>query len=280
MTDRTDWQDRVGDTWAAEWRRTDRSFAGLAPALDAAILAAAPPTGRAVDIGTGAGATAAAFAAARPAMSVIGIDLSTALLATARAERAPLPNLRFVAGDVLTAAVDAAPVDLFFSRHGVMFFDDPAAAFAVLRRAARPDTALVFSCFAPRADNGWIGVLDAVLGPSDLPRGYAPGPFAFADPAMVGDILRRSGWVAAAPAQIGYRYVVGEGETDDAALADALSFFTRIGPAAPVIAAAAPDDRARVTDRLRAELRPHCRGGVVALDASAWIWTARAGEAA
>ena len=42
MTSATDWTGRVGRTWAAEWQRTDRSFAKLSPHLDAAIRTAAP----------------------------------------------------------------------------------------------------------------------------------------------------------------------------------------------------------------------------------------------
>ena len=36
MTDASEWQGRTGASWAAEWRRTDRSFAGRLVADDAA----------------------------------------------------------------------------------------------------------------------------------------------------------------------------------------------------------------------------------------------------
>mgnify|MGYP006194155321 CR=1 FL=1 len=32
-TDKQEWQDRVGKSWAAEWRRTDRSFTTLTAEL-------------------------------------------------------------------------------------------------------------------------------------------------------------------------------------------------------------------------------------------------------
>ncbi|MEG8054033.1 hypothetical protein QP185_13650 [Sphingomonas aerolata] len=52
---------------------------GLAPVLNAAILAAAgPQTRKIVDIGCGAGATSLASAEALPDGQVIGIDLSDA----------------------------------------------------------------------------------------------------------------------------------------------------------------------------------------------------------
>ncbi|WP_199857230.1 class I SAM-dependent methyltransferase [Sphingomonas sp. EC-HK361] len=279
MTDRRDWQSGVGETWAAEWRRTDRSFTNLAQDLDAAILAVAPASGQAVDIGSGAGATAAAVAAALPGLSVLGIDLSSALVDTARRERSGLPNLRFVVGDVASEVAQAAPVDLFFSRHGVMFFNDPVAGFTALRGAARGGAAIVFSCFAARRENEWITLLDSVVGAPPEAPGFAPGPFGFAEPAIVRDVLSRSGWTGASPMRADYRYLAGKGEKNEVAIDDATAFFSRIGPAAPIIAAAPPEERVAITARLRDVLAPHCRDGVVVLDASAWIWTAHAGEA-
>lgn len=277
MTERDAWRARVGEVWAAEWRRTDRTFADMARSLDAAILAVAPARGHALDIGCGAGATAAALAAARPQLSVLGVDLSSALVGVARVERGPLPNLDFVVGDVMTAAADAAPVDLFVSRHGVMFFDDPVTGFAALRQAAAPDAALVFSCFAGRSDNEWVGIVDTVIGGPPVRNGdYAPGPFAFAEPAMVADILARAGWRDATPQRVDYRYYAGEGADDTAALDDAASLFTRIGPAAPWLAGFAETERTAVRARLLEAFVPYCRDGRVVLGASAWIWTARA----
>ena len=134
MTLSYDWAGPVRDAWAVEWRRTDLSFAGLSPHLDQAILAAAPETGTAVDIGCGAGGTSLALAAARPLLSVLGIDLSESLIETARSRASPYPNLSFRAGDA-TGVADLGG-DLFFSRHVVMFFDEPKAAVTRLRAAA------------------------------------------------------------------------------------------------------------------------------------------------
>ena len=84
MTSAGDWTGRVGHVWAAEWRRTDRSFADLARHLDAAIVHVAPDTGQALDIGCGAGTTSLALAEARPKLAITGIDLSDELVAIAR----------------------------------------------------------------------------------------------------------------------------------------------------------------------------------------------------
>ena len=74
MTDRSDWKGRVGQKWAAEWRRTDRSFAGLTERLLA--RAGDRPITRAFDIGCGAGEVSLVLARAHPDSEVMGLDIS------------------------------------------------------------------------------------------------------------------------------------------------------------------------------------------------------------
>jgi SAM-dependent methyltransferase len=208
MTGGFDWTGRVGDVWAAEWRRTDRSFSDLSPRLDAAILAAAPERGRALDIGCGAGGTAMALAAWRPNLAITGIDLSPALVAIARERAAGIANLDFRVADAQSTGGETA--DLLFSRHGVMFFDDPAAGFAALRDAAVPGGRLVFSSFASREQNEWAVALDSAVGnPVPVPVGYAPGPFGLADADFTGGLLARSGWIDVVPELAEFSYVAG-----------------------------------------------------------------------
>ncbi len=271
MTSTTDWQTRVGDIWAAEHHRTDRSLSDLACHLDAAILAAAPHTGTALDIGCGAGATSAALASARPDLRITGIDLSEPLVAVART-RVPAASFR-----IADAATDPLPqaLDLLYSRHGVMFFADPVAAFTRLRAIARPGAPLVFSCFRERTRNAFAAALvEDVTGRAPVDAiGYAPGPFAFADMPYVLDLLTRTGWTAITAAAIEFDYVAGEG-TDP--VAEATSFLTRIGPVARAIADAA--DRPQLSARLSAALARYRIEDRVVLPASAWIWRAHAGE--
>jgi SAM-dependent methyltransferase len=270
VTTSLDWSARVGTVWAEEWRNTDRAFAGLAPHLDAAIRAAAPAGPfAALDIGCGAGATAGALAAARPDAHVTGADLSADLLAVAQAHHR-CANLAFRTGDALEAAEDLAPLDLLVSRHGVMFFADPVAAFTRLRAATRPGGRLVFSCFAAVADNPWATLITPVPQRSSS---YTPGPFAFADPETAAAFLATAGWLDATPALIRFAYRVGAG---DDPVADAVAFLTRIGPAASCLRDAAPEDRPALLDRLRVALAAQRNGRVVDFPAAAWLWIARA----
>lgn len=273
MTTATDWTGRVGRTWAAEWQRTDRSFAGLSPHLDGAIRAAAPAGPfRAIDVGCGAGSTAFALADARPDARVAGLDLSAELIAAARARAADHATVTFHHGDAIALAQRFAPLDLIVSRHGVMFFDDPLAAFTALRGAARPGARLVFSCFRDRADKVWASdLIEQVTGTRPAAAsGYAPGPFGFADAAATAAILAAAGWDAGRPTRVDFAYVAGAGPDP---VADAADFFRHIGPLATAMKASADPALAA---RLKTALMRYEDNGVVAIPASAWIWCATA----
>ncbi|MEE2915725.1 MAG: class I SAM-dependent methyltransferase [Pseudomonadota bacterium] len=273
MTGAQDWRGRVGETWAAEYRRTERAFSAIAQALDLTVAQHAPDKGRAVDIGCGAGSTAIALARARPDMTVTGIDLSVPLLSVAQSRADGIPRLQFVAGDARELLPSMAPLDLLVSRHGVMFFDDPVAGFADMARAARGGAPLVFSCFRSRIENDWSGAVDRVLGQAAPADGHAPGPYALADRERTYRILHDAGWhrIAATPHDV--RYFVGEG---DDAVEDALAFYRRIGSAAAILAAVDGGERRRLEDALRDMLAARICGGAIAFTAAIWIWTATA----
>lgn len=281
MTGVLDWTGGVGDVWAREWRRTDRSFAGLSPHLNVAILAAdRADDPSVVDIGCGAGGTSLALAAALGSGSITGIDLSPSLIAIARSRagdqvregsgEAGGATVAFLCADVIEGVADCTPVDLYCSRHGVMFFPDPVAAFSALRAAAAPGAALVFSCFADRAANRWA-IEPVIGGETPAPPSTAPGPFAFADPTHVAAILAQAGWYAEPPRRVDFAYQAGGGPD---AVADAVDYLGRIGPAASVLRAAALDDRDRAIAHLTQACAARFDGEGVAFPASAWIWTA------
>jgi SAM-dependent methyltransferase len=273
MTDAAAWSGRVGATWAQEHARTERALAGVAAALDAAIATQAPRQGAAVDIGCGGGSTALALAAARPRLKVTGIDLSESLLTVARARDVD-GRVRFVAGNALEVVPGIAPLDLLVSRHGVMFFADPHIAFSTLRRSVAGGGTLVFSCFRARGQNDWASALDNALGLTRPPTGgYEPGPFAFADAGFVTDLLARTGWSATDMQPHDVDYVIGTGAD---AVGDALAFCRRIGPAASVLAAAEPGERAELERPLRDLFATRIRNDVVTFTAAIWVVIARA----
>lgn len=272
-TDAAQWTGANGDVWAEEWQRTDRSFAPLTAELDRTISAAMDGCAMAVaDIGSGAGGTSIAAAHANDAAQVTGFDISPALVAVAQQRAAGLSNCRFVVGPAEQRIGEAGPFDLIVSRHGVMFFDEPVDAFTRLRAAARPGARLLFSCFRAPSLNTWARELMAVLpGGGAKPAGYEPGPFAFADEDFVRSLLAEAGWTDIAARPVDFAYRAGEGSDP---VADAVAFFSRIGPAARALKLAPPEERGEILAAAQAACRARLVGDVVEFPAAAWIWSA------
>ena len=271
--DSSEWQGRVGDVWAEEWRRTDRSFVPVDAALVEAAAARVAGIGgpRIVDVGCGAGTTSLSLVARLPDAAITGVDLSRALIGVARSRVPAGANLRFEQGDASVWNAESG-VDLLVSRHGVMFFADPVAAFTHLRTLVRPGGALVFSCFRSASLNVWASGLSHLM-PDASARPHAPGPFAFADQDHVSGTLDRAGWRNAEPQPVDFDYVAGDG---DDPVADAIDYFRRIGPTSRALRDLGGPARARLEEGLAALIRAHRVGDQVKFPAAAWIWSASA----
>ena len=208
------WNDSAGKRWAALQPRLDIAFAGLTGQILA--LAAPRPGERVLDVGCGAGATSLALAqSVAPGGSVLGVDVSAVMLARAKARAAAdaPAGLSFVLADASTHALPAAGFDLIFSRFGVMFFDNPVAAFANLRRALAPAGRLAFICWRPMPESTWFQAPVAAARPylpqSPPPDPLAPGPFAFADPDRVRSVLAEAGFARIAITPCDSRLPIG-----------------------------------------------------------------------
>lgn len=269
--DSSEWIGRVGDLWAEEWRRTDRTFEPVDDELVeiSATLAGENDGARILDIGCGAGTTSLSLSKRLAASSITGIDLSASLLEVARLRSADMPRCRFEQGDASRWSGGTA-FDLLVSRHGVMFFADPVAAFAHLHSLARSGGCLVFSCFRSPAENLWASGL-AHLMPESEKAPFAPGPFAFADEGHVADILARAGWRHATARPLRFDYVAGAG---DDPVGDAIDYFSLIGPLARALRDLDETGRKRLLEGLDLLVRRHHAGDRVSLPAAAWIWSA------
>ena len=271
MTDKMEWQGPVGVSWARQWERTDRSFTPLTETLVARIL----ESGRAeriTDIGCGAGELSIKIADARPNARVLGLDISADLIAAATERGNNRPNLNFAVADASDWQDTAFLPDLYVSRHGVMFFDDPVAAFHKLATSASENAQLVFSCFRSPAENAWATKIAALVPSAPTGDLHAPGPFAFADQGRVEGILTAANWNHIAFEAVNFDYVAGDGEDP---VADALDFFGHIGPAARAIRMLEGESRAAFMNSLRHLAETHLHDGAVRFSAAAWIVTAK-----
>ena len=191
------WSSDAGRKWITHEAAMDASMTAV---LDRVLaLAALAPGQRVLDIGCGAGATTGAAAArVGPTGHVTGADISTPLLARARERFAGADRIDFLRADAQTHDFGGARFDRVISRFRVMFFADPEAAFANIRRAMLPGARLAFACWGDPAHIPWFaipaGIAAARLGPAPEAEPTAPGPTAFRDAARVRDILSAAGF--------------------------------------------------------------------------------------
>jgi SAM-dependent methyltransferase len=278
-TPNTDWAKRwreiEGEHWVKEAERYDTMVGPFGDAmLDAAAL---KPGDRVLDIGCGNGATTIEAARrVRPGGLAIGIDLSPPMLDLAR-ERATSAGVReaeFVQDDAQTHSFTAGEFDAVVSRFGLMFFDDPQAAFANLGRALRPGGRLAFVAWQGIERSQWIMVPGAAAAHHvGLPEGIAPdapGPAGLADPERVRRLLDEAGFTDVAIDELVRPMRIG----DDAD--DAISFIQSMPVVREMLLAAPADKRDAAVDAARESLRPYAgHDGVVMNDNAAWLVTAR-----
>ena len=254
----------------------------LAPLGEAAIAAAGVTAGEHIlDIGCGCGHTSIALAErVQESGMIVGADISAPMLEVARGRSSRLPEalqgaVDFVETDASTHAFSAQSFDLLFSRFGVMFFDDPTAAFANMREALKPGGRLAFICWAPVPENQWItvpmGVAFQHVSPPEPPPPNAPGPFAFADPAYTEGVLTGAGFTDVALAAYKPHMHFGHGQT----LAEIAEFFVEMGPLSRVLAEASPEQSELIRRDIGTAIEPFYDGEAVSLGASCWIVTAR-----
>ncbi|MGF6466279.1 class I SAM-dependent methyltransferase [Paraburkholderia youngii] len=273
-----DWNGQSGERWVANQARLDAMVSVFG---EAAIEAAAPMKGeRVLDVGCGAGASTLALAArVGPGGQVLGVDISAPLIGRARTLAPQDPPVLFQVADASSAELPEGAFDILFSRFGVMFFDDPTAAFAHMRRALRPGGRVAFVCWRGAAENDWVrlpmGAIKGILSPSAPPDPEAPGPFSFGDRGRVARILTAAGFTDTAIAPFDASVPFGEGGTRDAAIDDAVKMTLEVGPLSRALADQPDDIRARASAAVRAVFAGLPGERSVMIDGAAWIVMAR-----
>jgi SAM-dependent methyltransferase len=260
--------------WVVNRERYDRMYEPIQAAL---LSAAAIRAGEEVlDVGCGYGTTTLAAAdLARPG-SVTGVDTSSTMLGMARERAAGRDDICLVEDDAQVHAFGPSVFDVVVSRFGLMFFADPVAAFANLRRATRPGGRMVFVAWRSLALQAWLRVPGAavarVVAVPDLGGGDGAGMFSLADEDRVRSVLGAAGWSAVELEPVTVPLLIGGGGSTE----DAVVFLRTGSLGRRLLDGADPDTEARALAEVRAALAAHTGDDGVRLDASVWLVRARA----
>lgn len=264
------WNGAAGQAWVDSQVLLDELFAPF----ESVLLEGLDASERVLDIGCGTGATTLAVARRQGgAGSCLGIDLSAPMTALAQARaRREGSRAQFVCSDAQSHDFAPASFDRLISRFGVMFFSDPQAAFANLRRAASTGAKLRLIVWRGAAENPFMTTAERTAAPwlPELPvrRPGAPGQFAFADAQWVRGLLAAAGW-----GRVESRVLDLPLSLPEPAL---VPYLSRLGPVGLALQQLQEGERAALLARLRAAFEPFVRGGSVGFDAACWLIEAQA----
>lgn len=262
------WNDNAGLKWAEQQSAMD---VFLTPVTSLLMDAAAISSGeRVLDIGCGTGETT--LIATGLGADVTGVDVSEPMLELARSRSNG--GAEMVLADASVYRADEG-FDLIMSRFGVMFFEDPVAAFANIKTNLKPGGRMVFACWQSPKVNHWVMVPMQAIKPL-LPEApetdpHAPGPFAFADADRLKSILAEAGFgdVAMTPHSVDICMSQSDG------VDGAVYFSSQIGPASRALGEVDNGLRSQILIALKEALAPYDKGGRVSLPGGIWIVRAR-----
>ena len=271
-----DWAGERAQAWASV---ADRLEAQIEPVSDLLFAAAQPVAGeRVLDVGCGRGSTTRrASTAVGPAGEVLGLDVAANLIEEARRLAPDDAGITWMVADAQRAELPVAHFDLLLSRFGVMFFDDPTAAFANLAGATAPGGRLCAAVWQTRDRSEILQrPLDVALDVAarhgftlELPPPDF-GPCAFGHPATMTEVLAGAGWsdVRFVPHRLDM-YAGGPGS-----VADAVEIGLTIGALQLALAEAPPEVVDAIREGLAADLASVHDGVGVKLTGAVAIVTA------
>ncbi|HEY1728800.1 MAG TPA: class I SAM-dependent methyltransferase [Candidatus Baltobacteraceae bacterium] len=271
------WNNEGGARWTKFAASTTTLFIPLTDAL--LNSADAEPGEHVLDIGCGTARTTVELAKRVRPGPVVGLDISGVILDAARENvaRSGVGNVELILADAATHPF-AEPFDLVFSQFGVMFFEDPVAAFANLRRALKPHGRLAFACWRTLEENPWFAVPLAEakrFAPPPQPTPPdAPGPLAFADAKRVERILTDAGFSDIVMAPHDEHLLIGNLDQ----LADAKFMLSRIGPAGRLLDAVDENVRRAAEDAIGIALQKRASDSGMHLGSAIWLVKARNGN--
>jgi SAM-dependent methyltransferase len=227
-----------------------------------------------LDVGCGCGETTILAARAAGSGHVLGADFSRIQVVEARrlAAAAGVANARFEIVDAQVHPFGARAFDVVLSSLGVMFFEDPAAAFGNLRTALRRGGRLAFACWRTRTENPalTIGFAEAaaVLGLCEMP---GPGSaFSLTDTGRVGALLSGAGFGGIEFVKADEPMLIGR-DVDD------VLEYERTSPTTTeILAGLSPVQAGELTRLVPDRLMAYATPEGVTMPGAAWLVTAQA----
>ena len=274
------WNGRAGESWVRHNSLLEQLLAE--PGRECMNLLPLTPAMQILDVGCGCGNQTLELAARLDASStVIGVDISEPMLGLARELKAANDNalsaeVQFALGDASEPLFDEASFDAIYSRFGVMFFEEPVAAFSALRNSLKPGGKLGFVCWRePKLNPFFNAPMEAALTvlPAPAPSAPgAPGPFGLADDNVIQTTLRLAGFKDVSVAPLNLTLSVGAETPFDAVFEELI----QIGPAAALIAQSDPSLKEKAREAVYNRLTDfYASGQGVSFDANFWLVTAR-----
>ncbi len=269
------WNEEGGRKWVNFQEILDSSLSHFGH--EAMDIAEIRPGEKVLDIGCGCGDTTLEMAqrVGRNGQ-VTGVDLSTIILEQAKYKITSMlkPVVNFNCVDAQSHDFTPQTYDLIFSRFGVMFFNDPVAAFHNMRLALKPNGRLVFICWQSLHENQWVSLPLQVAGnyaplPTPSPPNE-PGPFSFGASLRITEILKGAGYKSPSIQQYVTKFNLGRTPEK------AAKFISTIGPASflmddPDIGY---DIKISFMEELCQALALHQTDLGVELDAASWVVSA------
>jgi SAM-dependent methyltransferase len=267
-----DWNGASGQEFIDQRERHERMLGRLKARL---LAAARIQNGEQVlDVGCGCGDVTMLAARAAGRGHALGADFSRIQVAEARrlAACAGVANARFEVADVQVYPFQAGSFDVVLSSFGVMFFDDPAAAFGNLRKALRGGGRLAFVCWRTRAENpaftAGFAEAAALLGLCEMPG--AGAAFSLADTGRAGAWLSDAGFGAIEFAKVDEPMLIGR-DVDD------VLEYERTSPTATeILTGLSPTQATELTSLVRDRLAAYASPDGVTMPGAAWLVTAQA----
>ena len=265
------WAASRGEKWLATMAGTEAMIRPVNDPLIEALQLEGPCT--IADIGCGGGGATIAIAAKAPVGSIVhGFDIAPMLIEAAKARTTGQRGVAFHVADATTATTPQ-PYDRLASRFGVMFFEDPKAAFTNLAQWLAPGGRFAFAVWGRVSENPWITtVKDAVEEVVPVPRAdlTAPGPFRYADASQFVALLEECGFKSVEVKDWRGEIAIGGGLSAADAAQFALAAFSTFGE---LLAAAGGDAPERAEKALVSRFQAFEKNGVVMLGASVHVVT-------